>query len=654
MAIGTAYSVASRIWFTLAAGIVSEVYYPTIDRPQIRDLQYLISDGTTFFHDERRHLNSVVEQLHPSTLGYRMTNTAIDRPYRIVKEVISDPHHPTLLVHTRVEGDEDLLSKLRLYVLLAPHLEMGGAGNTAYLDDVAGYQVLMAHKGATWLALGASIPFLRRSCGYVGQSDGWSDLDHNYEMDWEFDLADNGNVALMAQLDLAHAREFTLAMAFGDSQHNAQTTLVQSLGIGFAQHRERFVQQWHRVCGHVTPLDRESSDDGLLYRRSHNLLLAHEDKLFPGAMIASLSIPWGEAKGDEDLGGYHLVWPRDLVHSSTALLASGNHDTPYRSLIYLACSQADDGGFHQSFWIDGDAYWTGVQLDEVSFAILLAWRVKQAVVLADFDPYPMVLKAAGFLVREGPATAQERWEENSGYSPSTLAANIAALTCAALFAAAKGDDATAKFLQEYADFLESHVERWTVTTSSTLIKEVPRHYIRILPTEIGNPEPMEDPDRALVEIKNQPPGARSVFPAKDIVDAGFLELVRYGIRKPGDRLIEDSLHVVDRLLRVDTPCGPCWRRYNHDSYGQRDDGGPFLSWGRGRGWPLLTGERGHYELAAGRDPAPYLRAMERFAAGGLLPEQIWDAPICLTRGCGWAGRPARPCPWFGPTPNMSR
>ncbi len=203
MAIGTAYSVASRIWFTLAAGIVSEVYYPTIDRPQIRDLQYLISDGTTFFHDERRHLNSVVEQLHPSTLGYRMTNTAIDRPYRIVKEVISDPHHPTLLVHTRVEGDEDLLSKLRLYVLLAPHLEMGGAGNTAYLDDVAGYQVLMAHKGATWLALGASIPFLRRSCGYVGQSDGWSDLDHNYEMDWEFDLADNGNVALMAQLDLA-------------------------------------------------------------------------------------------------------------------------------------------------------------------------------------------------------------------------------------------------------------------------------------------------------------------------------------------------------------------------------------------------------------------------------------------------------------------
>jgi glucoamylase len=157
-----------------------------------------------------------------------------------------------------------------------------------------------------------------------------------------------------------------------------------------------------------------------------------------------------------------------------------------------------------------------------------------------------------------------------------------------------------------------------------LVPGIPRHFIRILPVNIGNPEPMEDPNLALVQIKNRPPGAQSIFPAKEIVDGGFLELVRYGIRKAGCTIVEDSLAVIDHVLRVETPFGPCFRRYNHDGYGERDDGGPFEGWGVGRLWPLLTGERGHYELAAGRDPALYLRTMERFAAGGLLSEQVWD------------------------------
>jgi glucoamylase len=131
----------------------------------------------------------------------------------------------------------------------------------------------------------------------------------------------------------------------------------------------------------------------------------------------------------------------------------------------------------------------------------------------------------------------------------------------------------------------------------------------------------------MIGIRNRPPGAPTDFPAREIVDGGFLELVRYGIRRGGDRLIEDSLRVIDSTLKTDFPAGPCWRRYNHDGYGQRDDGGPFVGWGVGRPWPLLTGERGHYELAAGRDATPYLRAMENFAtATRLLPEQIWDGP----------------------------
>jgi glucoamylase len=164
-----------------------------------------------------------------------------------------------------------------------------------------------------------------------------------------------------------------------------------------------------------------------------------------------------------------------------------------------------------------------------------------------------------------------------------------------------------------------------VTNAGTLVPGIRRHYIRINPEDVNNPVPDENPDRGTLGIKNGAPGARWEFPAREIVDGGFLELVRYGIRKADNPLMEDSLRVIDEVLKTVFPVGPCWRRYNHDGYGQRDDGGPFIGWGVGRPWPLLTGERGHYELAAGRDAAPYLRAMEKFAtATRMLPEQIWD------------------------------
>ncbi len=357
------------------------------------------------------------------------------------------------------------------------------------------------------------------------------------------------------------------------------------------------------------------------------MLRAHEDKSYPGAFIASLSIPWGEAKGDEDQGGYHLVWVRDMVNSASSLLAAGDCLTPLRALIYLAASQQKDGGFPQNFWIGGEPYWTGIQLDEVAFPILLAWRLRMQNALQELDPYPMVLRAAAYLIRHGPVTQQERWEEASGYSPSTLASNIAALICAACFARERSDEATARFLEEYADFLECHVEGWTVTTEGTLVPGVMRHYIRILPEDINNTQRMEDPNHGVIAIANRPSDTQQVFAAKDIVDAGFLELVRHGVRRPDDPLIVDSLQVVDAVLKVETPFGPCWHRYNNDGYGQRQDGGSFVGSGKGRAWPLLTGERGHYELAAGRDAKLFILTMERFASStGLLPEQVWDEP----------------------------
>jgi len=624
--VGTAYAASSQVWFTLWNGIITEVYYPTVDRPQVRDLQYMITDGKSFFHDEKR-LKSTTERLSDHTLGYRCINSDPDGRYTIVKEIITSPHLACILQRTKLRGDESFISKLQLYALCAPHLEVGGWGNNGYVAEVSGRKILMAQKDGTWLALAATEPFSRTSCGYVGHSDGWTDLAQNYQMDWEFDHANDGNIALTGALEPKSHREFTLGLAFGDTQHHAIATLFQALGTPFEVHHKRYTEQWDRTASHQLPLEKVSSDKGNLYHSSCSLILAHEDKSYPGALIASLSIPWGEARGDKDQGGYHLVWTRDMVNSASALLASGENATPLRALIYLAVSQQEDGGFSQNFWVNGNPYWRGIQLDEVAFPILLAWRLSQQNALQDFDPYPMVLKAAAYLLRHGPVTQEERWEEASGYSPSTLASNIAALIGAACFCRQRADKATAEFLEQYADFLESHVDAWTVTTEGTLVPGIRRHYIRIRPEGVDNPDPAEEPNSGFLKIANHPAGAQNSFPAKEIVDAGFLELVRYGIRKPDDPIIVDSVKVIDAVLKVDTPLGPAWHRYNHDGYGQREDGGPYGGWGKGRAWPLLTGERAHYELAAGRDVKPLIHAIEKFAsATGLLPEQVWDEP----------------------------
>ena len=625
--VGTAYHTASRVWFTLSHGILNEIYYPTIDSPQTRDMEFLVTDGETFFHEEKRNLDHRIECIERGALGYRFRNVDLEGRYVLEKEVIADPHQSVVLIHVRLDAAPEWRERLQVYALLAPHLGKGGAGNSAKADVVAGNRIIVAWKGLIHLAYGCSTGFSRTSCGFVGASDGWTDLKRDLRLDWAFDHATAGNVAIAGQIDLSRGNEFVAGIGFGDSRHAAVTKLVQSLAIPFASHRSRFIIQWRRVGDKFLDLGRHSTDGGRLYCISRSLLLAHEDKTYAGALIASASIPWGQAKGDEDLGGYHLVWTRDMVQSAAALLACGDTMTPFRALVYLAASQRPDGGFPQNFWIDGQPYFNSIQVDEVAFPIMLAWRLWKADALQDFDPWPMVAAGARFLVEHGPVTQQERWEEASGYSPSTLAATIAALICAADFARSRGDNACAEFLESQADFMESHVERWTVTTEGALLPGVPEHYIRIRPVSIDDVRPDEDPNRGELTIAGTPAGQRFAFPAKDVVDAGFLELVRYGIRAPDDPIIVDSLRVVDAVLKVDTPCGPCWHRYSHDHYGEHDDGSPYDGTGKGRAWPLLTGERAHYELAAGRDVTPFVQAMECFAsAGGMLPEQVWDEP----------------------------
>jgi glucoamylase len=628
-AVGTAYSASSRVWFTCSHGILNEIYHPTIDHAQVRDMEFLITDNETFAHEEKRDLLTSFEYIHPEALGIRYTNRDPDGRYTLTKEIICDPHHSVLLVQVRLEGHEELLPRLKVYALLAPHLDGGGAGNSARAVDVAGYRMLLAWKNQWSLAMGASCGFSRVSCGFVGASDGWRDLKGNYRMDWEFGSATNGNLAVMGELNLGAAgadgaREFTVAIGVGDTQHTALQKTMSALSMPYPEHRSRFIEQWHRAANPEW-LAAKATDGGKLMRASHNVLLAHEDKTYSGAFVASASIPWGQSKGDDDLGGYHLVWTRDMVQTATALLACGRMETARRALVYLACTQEPNGGFAQNFWVDGRPYWSGVQLDEVAFPIILAWRLWKANGLGEMDIFPFVERAAGFLVSHAPITHQERWEENAGYSPSTLAAVVAGLICAAEIIRARDSDELATFLEEFADWIEGHLEDWTVTNNGVLHPSVQRHYMRVRPPETGEAYACEDCGTEKIRINNRPPGTRYEFEAREIIDAGFLELVRYGVRRADGPLMIDSLKVVDAVLKRGLPQGPGWLRYNYDGYGDRPDGGPFMGWGQGRVWPLLTGERAHYELAAGHDIAPLIQTYERFATSGqMMPEQVWD------------------------------
>jgi glucoamylase len=624
--VGTAYSADSPLWFTIWRGILTEAYYPTIDRPQMRDLELLFSDGETFVHEEKRDFVPIVERLEPHALGYRVRSRSSTGGYSIQKEIISAPHLPCLLQHVQLSLGASGRRPTSVYVLCAPHLEVGGWGNNARVYEGLGSEVLVAEKAGTWLALGATPGFRRASVGYVGQSDGWTDLTSHKKLEWEFDSAPDGNVALTGELSVAEAADFTVGVAFGNSIQAATASLYQSLSVPFEAVKKRFLSQWLRSLQRIRPIHQGHHDRRDFYHGCYSLLLAHEDKVFPGAFIASLSIPWGAVNSDPDQGGYHLVWTRDMVQVAMALIAAGNKETPLRALIYLATCQRPDGGFPQNFWLNGEPFWDGVQLDEVAFPILLAYRLHREGALQSFDPLPMVLGAVRYLLRNGPGSEQDRWEELGGYSPSTLATMIAGFVAASSLLRERGDFPTAKFLIEYADFLECHLEGWTVTENGTLLAGVPRHFVRIQPLKFEDPNENEHLEGKTLALRNIPAGEPSVFPANEIVDAGFLELVRYGIRPPQDPLIVDSLRVTDALLRVETPAGPCWRRFNHDGYGQAEDGGPYTGTGRGRAWPLLTGERGHYELAAGREARPYLRTMEHLSTStGLLPEQVWDA-----------------------------
>jgi len=636
--VGTALNRSSRVWFTLSHGILNEIYFPRVDMACTRDLGLLVTDGSSFFSEEKRHCSFEIAPVEPGVPAYRLVNTELGNRYRIEKEIFADPHRNVVLqkirfLDLRSSGQPGTamptLANSHLYALLAPHLGNVGSNNTGWVGDYKGVPMLFAESASGLaLAFACSIPWKKMSVGFAGSSDGWQDLSRNFQLTDIHQRAENGNVALTGEIDLAAGGgEFVLALGFGGNWAEAGEQVRACLLDDYATLLRDYVAQWKGWQKTLLPLDRQVERD--LYRASTAMLRAHESKDFSGGVIASLSIPWGFNKGDEDLGGYHLVWPRDLVETAAGFVAAGATGDAVRVLHYLKVTQEADGRWPQNMWLDGRPYWNGLQMDEAAFPILLVDLLHREASRALGDLklwWPMVKRAASFIVCNGPVTQQDRWEEDAGYSPFTLAVEVAGLLAAADMADAVGESDIAAYLRDLADTWNESIERWTYSSNGDLARQigVDGYYVRIAPPEA---DCAASPTEGFVPIKNRPPGEANEA-ASHIISPDALALVRFGLRAPDDPRILNTIKVIDALLRVTLPQGPCWYRYNDDGYGEHAAGGPFDGTGIGRPWPLLAGERAHYELAAGNLglAQELLRVME-FSTNGsrLLPEQVWDS-----------------------------
>ncbi|MFY9309046.1 MAG: glucan 1,4-alpha-glucosidase [Bacteroidia bacterium] len=628
--VGTALNPASKVWYSISHGILNEIYYPQVDQACTSDLGLIVTDGKQFFSEEKKDTSHQVKYLSEGVPGYHVTNSCNSRYYRIEKEIISDPVRDTVLQRIQFFPLKKKNKDFKLFMLLAPHLGNSGAGNTAWVGDYKGIPMLFAQRGGTSLALACSVPWKKGSAGFVGSSDGWQDLMRHKQMLWQFERAENGNVALTGEIDLdeVNNNSFVVALGFGRNPEEAGQRARASILESFESAKTQFISEWINWQKKLN-LNSKRNNSNKFFSISAAMLKVHESKRHPGALIASLSIPWGFNKGDDDLGGYHLVWPRDMVQTAGGLLAARAYKDARRVLNYLMVTQEEDGHWPQNMWLDGSPYWSGIQMDQTALPILLVDLVNRETQLTDEERkhfWPMMRKAASYLVTHGPITQQDRWEENMGYSTFTLATEISALVVAAEYAEWNNEPQVAEFFRQTADAWNSSVERWTYVMGTDLAKKVgvDGYYVRI------NSKESFDADysgKEMITINNRLPG-ENVCLANEMVSPDALALVRFGLREANDPRILNTLKVIDATLKMDTPMGPAWYRYNRDGYGEHTDGKPFNGTGVGRPWPLLTGERAHYEIAAGNLPyaAELLKTIENFATEtGMISEQIWDS-----------------------------
>ncbi|ATC94431.1 glucan 1,4-alpha-glucosidase [Pseudoalteromonas tunicata] len=679
----------SKVWFSIAQGLITETMFGLIHQAQIKDMQFVVK-GADFIATERDDTTDTIEYLstdeqgRPQSLAYKITTLDKQGRFKIEKHVFTDPSDQSLFVRVVIES---FSGPLTAYVSANPYVNNNGVGDSAAVENGA----LVAWEGDNVITLKAASGFKHAMVGFTGISDGLTQLQETDALNNLYQQTGStpGNVSLFAELGSVAAKgaaptQFDLVLSFGKSKESSLKSANATLKRGYDATLSEYNGEgdfigWQDYLASLKPLNNmtnQTTDNGKLLYTSALVLKAQEDKTHAGAVIASLSNPWGDTvKAIEGSTGYKAVWVRDFYQVAMAFLALGDNETAKIAFEYLEKVQVsantpgnggDTGWFLQKTHVDGELEWVGVQLDQTAMPIMLAWKLWQAQQLSDSELinwYQKMLKpAADFLVKGGrakilwndthitpPMTQQERWEEQAGHSPSTTAAVIAGLITAADIAKAAGDVQNSALYLATARGYSAHIEAQMVTTQGTLPGSDGHYYIRINQNEDANSD-----------SKLGDNNGRTGLDKKQILDGGFLELVRYGVRSADDSHVVASLNEYDdetlpENLRVkysfkfagQEGSFAGWRRYGNDGYGEDETtGSNYAATGgntpgqRGRVWPFFTGERGHYELARAKQVAGekalsdetmsqlklnYVKAMELFANEGMmLPEQVWD------------------------------
>ena len=648
---GTARARRSNVWFTLQRGRTSEVFYPDLSTPSVRNLELVVTDGRTFTDRESTDTRHRTTRPDARSLGFTQVNTARSGKYRITKR-FTDPRRDALDVHVRLQSLDG--GHYRLFALYDPALHNSGGDDTG---RTLGHRLVATDADSSVATSLVSTPrFDRTSNGFLGTSDGWADLRDDHRLDQRHWFAGPGNLVQTGRVSGVSGRpghqRATLTLGFGSGAATARRTARETAHTGYATTAHRYAGGWHRYLDSLKAVPASAASVRRQYLASALVLAAAEDKEHRGAIVASPSAPW--VWGDEvdglssPSGAYHLVWARDSYEFGTALWADGDHAAARRVVDFLFDRQQKaDGSFPQNSDVTGKQVWSELQLDETALPIVLARLVGRD----DAATYAHVKKAADFIAgfkddengRVAPYSPQERWENQAGYSPNSIAAQISGLVCAASLARRNGDEASAEGWLKLADAWRAKLKSWTVTSTGPLSPS--RYFLRL--TKNGRPD--------TGKTYSIGDGGPSAIDQRAVVDASFLDLVRYGIEPADDPDVRSSLRVVDKELKVNTPNGSFWHRFSSDGYGERKDGGewsitdPDTFTTFGRAWPLLAGERGEYAVTAGRSGAPYLRSMAAAAGSGdMLAEQVWDGRPPTDQGCCPAGegsRSATPLVW---------
>jgi len=659
--VGTARDTTSKVWFTVADGVLSDTYWPTIDATNVHTLQYLVTDGHSFTDLQTRDMTYRVLD-DPTGMACTVIASDAAHKYTITTTYLTDPSRDAVLMRTHFNGP----AGDQLYVRLDPLAGGTGGGgtqnaggNTATLADVNGGPVPVAsntntttnavnrdYAVPTFEALEASDGFSSASVGYAGtDSDGLNMLDSNHQLTG-FDSAPDGHVALTAGVRLGPGGSVVLALGFGTTEAQALDVAGASLGQNFEQVRSAYQSGWQHYDGGLNAPSPSLGQAAMReYYESVNVVKASEDKTFPGAIAAGLGSPWGQSVQADTFvngepmyfGSYRETFARDLYEEFTGLLVAGDVATAQDATRFLFDSQQQpDGSMPRNSLPNGKPApdTGGLQLDETSYPILMDW---QSGLAGDATLYQQhVVPAADFLVAHGPSDGSERWEEQSGYSPSTIAAEIAGLTAAAQIAKVNGDGARANVYQATADDFARNIEAWTVTTNGPYISpSVPSYFIRIAKAADPNSGDQVGLGNGSITVDQ-----------RSLIDAGFLDLVRLGVLPASDPVVRSSLTVVDDTIMRDTPNGPGFYRYGTSDAGSEDGygdcfepdptscsptGAPWAPTGTGSGhlWPVLDGERGEYDIADGdlSSARTLLTTMRNMTSGqGLEPEQVWEDP----------------------------